>query len=502
MKRLNITILLTMLMSMVRVTAFAHDFEVKNADGVTIYYVKTSNNEVSVSCKGSSPSDYPNEYSGTVVIPSSVTYNGKSYTVTLIDRGAFYNCSNLTSITIPNSVTGVEYGAFSGCSGLTSIVISNSVTGFAHNAFSGCNGLTSIKVREGNPVYDSRGNCNAIIEKSTLKLILGCKNTIIPNDVKCIGKGAFGDCSDLTSIVIPNSVTSIDDGAFGDCSNLTSITIPNSVTSIGRGAFDGTAWYDNQPNGLVYAGKFAYKYKGTMPANTKIRIKDGTLGIGYGAFMFCNSLISIVIPNSVTSIGEAAFMECSSLTSIVIPNSVKSIGSSAFCGCVALKSIVIPNSVTSIGGGAFKVCEGLTSVTIPNSVMSIDDEMFELCSSLTSVTIPNSVMSIGNEAFQDCSSLTLVTIPNSVTKIGNNAFYGCSSLTSITIPNSVTNIGGNAFYKCSSLTSVTVDRKTPISISSIFSNAINATLYVPVGSKAAYMSARFWKQFKSIVEKR
>ena len=148
--------------------------------------------------------------------------------------------------------------------------------------------------------------------------------------VTSIGDRAFYHCSGLTSVTIPNSVTEIGRDAFGGCSGLTSVTIPSSVTSIGRDAFSGTTWYDNQPDGLVYAGKVAYKYKGTMPDNASITIKDGTLGIAGGAFEDCSGLTSVTIPNSVTSIGNGAFINCSGLTDLTIGSSVNSIGASAF----------------------------------------------------------------------------------------------------------------------------------------------------------------------------
>jgi hypothetical protein len=157
--------------------------------------------------------NYP-YYSGEIVIPKTVEYNNEEYTVTSIGEGAFYLCSGLTSITIPNSVTSIGGSASYGCSGLTSIV-----------------------VEAGNTVYDSRDNCNAIIKTETNELVAGCKNTVIPNTVTSIGSLAFYGCSGLTSITIPNSVTSIGSRAFSGCSGLTSITIPNSVTSIGHSAF-------------------------------------------------------------------------------------------------------------------------------------------------------------------------------------------------------------------------------------------------------------------------
>ena len=348
------------------------------------------------------------------------------------------------------------------------------------------------------------------------------KKVVIKDGVTSIGSEAFFYCTGLTSVSIPNSVTSIGNSAFNYCSSLTTITIPESVTSIGSSAFYRTKWYDNQPDGVVYAGKVLYEYKGTMPSNTKIDIKEGTTQIGGYAFSDCSDLTSITIPNSVTSIGKSAFNGCSDLTSITIPNSVTSIGERAFEGCSDLTSITIPNSVTSIGESAFENCSSLTSVTIPNSVTKIEERAFYGCESLTSVTIPNSVTSIGESAFQGCRSLTSVTIPNSVTSIGKYAFY-CSGLTSISIPNSVTSIEKHAF-DCSSLRSIII----PNSVTKIEEGAFNyqsfgasiiceattppschgsafndysyfVNVYVPANSVDQYKAAKEWKKFPNIL---
>ena len=282
--------LFTLLLALVATSAlWAEDFQV---NGIYYKILKDKTNEVEVTFRGLYSASYTNEYSGSVTIPENVTYNGTTYSVTSIGysafadcsgltsvtipnsvtsigNNAFYGCSALTSITIPNSVTSIGDGAFAGCSNLTSVTIGNSVTSIGDYAFSGCSGLTSIVVEEGNSIYDSRENCNAIIETNSNTLVAGCKNTTIPNSITSIGDYAFYGCSGLTSVTIGNSVTSIGDGAFDACFGLTSITIPNSVTSIGNNAF-------------------------------------------YG----CSALTSVTIGNSVTSIGERAFSYCSGLTSV------------------------------------------------------------------------------------------------------------------------------------------------------------------------------------------
>ncbi len=367
--------------------AFAYNTEI---DGI---YYNFSGDEATVTS-----GDWGYLYSGSIVIPESVTYKGNTYSVTSIGISVFYGCSGLTSIIIPNSVTSIGNYAFYGCSGLTSIIIPNSVTSIGDAAFASCSGLTSIVIESTNTVFDSRNDCNAIIETATNTLVAGCKNTTIPSSVTSIGDDAFDGCSGLTSIIIPNSVTSIGDDAFHGCSGLTSIIIPNSVTRIGNDAFYGCS-------GL-----------------TSIFIPNSVTSIGGHAFDGCSGLTSIIIPNSVTSIGYSAFFNCSGLTSIFIPNSVTSIGGFAFHGCSGLTSIIIPNSVTSIGDHAFYGCSGLTSIIIPNSVTRIEDSAFSRCSSLTSVTISESVTSIGKEIFQSCKLRNLLVKCVAPPSIGTDAF--------------------------------------------------------------------------------
>ena len=433
----------TLFMSM---TISAQDFEYGG-----VCYTIIDENSVSVS-NGSG-------YFDDIVIPSSIIHNGHTYSVTQIGNAAFDRNRRLKSLVIPNSVKTIGYRAFNGCWNLVSIVFPDNLESMSGCAIEGTawynnqpNGLIYI----GKMVYKYKGtmaaNTNISIKDGTRvmsdSVFYNCSNLIsvtIPNSVTSIGRAAFFRCSNLTSITIPYGVTSIGSCAFNDCSRLTYVDIPNSVKTIGNNAFQGTAWYDYQPNGLVYVGNVAYKYKGEMPAQSRITLKSGTLGISDNAFSGCSGLASITIPNGVTEIGCNAFQECSGLTTLTIPNSVISIGEGAFRYCDNLKTISLPNSVSSIGPSAFYGCSKLSSIDIPSSVTTIGNWTFEKCSGLTSITIPSSVTSIGYSAFSGCSSLKSIAIPNSVTSIGNYAFTDCSSLTSISLPNTLTYVGYNAF---------------------------------------------------------
>ena len=494
MKHKLFTFFLTLIASVS--TIYASDTQV---DGIW-YDFDSSTKTASVTYRGSAYS----EYSGSVVIPETVTYNGTTYSVTSIGSYAFYGCSSLTSVTIPNSVTSIGDDAFNGCSSLTSVTIGESVTSIGNHAFSWCSSLTSITIP------------NSVTSIGSYAFF-GCSSltsVTIPNSVTSIGMEAFSNCSSLTSVTIGESVTNIGGFAFSGCSSLTSVTIPNSVTSIGEYAFDGCFFLTSVTIGksVTSIGEEAFKWCSSL---TSVTINsDAIVNKAYSydsniSHIFGSQVTEYIIGESVTSIGEEAFRNCSSLTSVTIGESVTSIGYDAFYGCSSLTSVTIKSD--AIVNKQYSLISNLshifgsqvTEYVIGDNVIGIGDDAFSGCSSLTSVTIGESVTSIGDDAFYKCSSLTSITIPNSVTSIGEYAFWYCSSLTSVTIGESVTSIGDDAFYGCSSLTSITCKAATPPTIGNTYAFygvSKSIPVYVPCGCVEAYKAANGWKDFTNIQE--
>ena len=401
--------------------ATAQEFEI---DGIYYNILSEENKTVEITYKGTSYSQYTNEYTLSVIIPSKVSTISALKTTIIENFDAWTSTNKSDDSTSQTSYTlNVEAGnvlkfdwSVSSESNYDWLVItldgteivkkSGTLSGSYEKTFDTA-GSHTLVVKYTKDSEDKRNNDEGKIYNVTLNGFIGGEE--VEYSVISIGEQAFRSCFGLTYVEIPNSVTSIENEAFMECTRLTNIVIPNSVASIGNSAF--------------------YYCTGL----TSVVIGNCVKTIGEKAFCECFGLTSITIPNSVTSIGNLAFYRCSNLTGeLIIPNSVTSIGNNAFGNCTSLTGeLVIPNSVTSIGNGAFYCCSGLTSVEISNSVTYIGSTAFSSCTGLTSVEFPNSVTYIGGSVLSDCSNLTSVVIPNSVTRL-NSVFYGCSSLTSIT----------------------------------------------------------------------
>ena len=462
-----------------------------------------------------------------VVVQAQFTYTTTNGTITITG----YTGSG-GAVTIPDKINGlpvtsITVEAFVSCTNMTSVTIGDTITSIGASAFASCNSLSWVTVG---------------------------------TNVTSIGDWAFFNCSRLWGVYFQGNAPEVGPNAFYGANHAFVYFLPETVgwgtTFAGRPTLSG---YDYAiTNGTVTITGY-YGPGGAVTIPNKINGLPVTSIRDY-AFAECSSLASVTIGTNVTSIGEAAFLGCISLTNVTIPNSVTSIGDDAFFGCGSLTSITvdtlnpayssrngvlfnknlttliecpsrkaggytIPNSVTSIGDSAFAYCTSLTSVTIPNSVTNIGSGAFYDCTSLTNVTIPGSVTSIGNDPFYDCTSLTAITVdasnpsyssiggvlfdrgrttliqypwgkvgsyvvPSTVVSIGNDAFEFCSSLTSVTIPGSVTSIGNAAFYDCTSLTAITVDASNP-SYSSIggvlFDRGRTTLIQYPGGRSGSYV---------------
>lgn len=389
-----------------------------------------------------------------IIIPDSVKEIGGC---------AFEGCTCLTDIFIPDSVTKIEVAAFEGCTSLQSVTIPDSVTEISSSVFKGCSSLTSIVISEGNEVYDSRNNCNAVIETETNTLVAGCAGTTIPKSVTKIGRIAFWERVGMTSIIIPKSVTEIGYSAFEGCKDLSEIVIPPSVTVIDHSLFR------------------------DCTNLTRVVLPKTVTKIKKMAFYGCTNLTEIVIPNSVTEIEDLAFCGCSSLTQIAVPKSLKTLNN-IFCDCSALAKITIPKSVEEIGSHAFSGCCNLSELILPNSVRSIGGYVVYGCDKISHIDVPASVTMIDKDAFVGCENLTSIVvskknkfydsrdncnaiinkqknelfiacagtkmIPDTVTSIASQVFYNHTDLVSIEIPESVQTIGEEAFQECTSLETV------------------------------------------------
>gem|GEM_PF-1937280 len=500
--------------------------------------IETANNKLIIGCLNSIIPNTVTEIADqafrgrapqTLIIPNSVVEIGKE---------TFEESLLLETVSIPNSVKTINGGVFMDCATLREIYIPSSVEEISSWAFIGCSSLEKITVDSENKIYDSRNDCNAIIETATNCLIKGCKNTVIPNTVTKIGDSAFSEVHSngnyfppiygLEEMPIPNSVTSIDDWAFYGCKRLKKIVLPESVTYIGGRAFSKCESLKELKISKTVKELGNYAFSGCSSLE-KIIVEDGNPY--YDSRNGCNAIIetannklitgsiNTVIPNTVTKIRNEAFYGLN-ITNIIIPNTIVEIGEDAFYNCKLLKEIILPESITKINAFTFSG-SGLKNIFIPSSVTYIDDGAFKDCDSLESIAIPNSVKHVGISVFWRCYSLKYVTLSESLTDINSSLFWGCKSLQSIIFPNSVENIGSQALCRCEALETVTLGNSLknldywafylcpalksiyclnptpPTTNEATFANVKvqNVTLYVPTGSLAAYKATSPWNGF-------
>ena len=435
-----------------------------------------------------------------------------------IGSSSFYNCNNLETLHLGDSITSIESWAFYSCSSLRNLHLPATLTNiYGGDCFAHSHVLDTITVDPGNPTFNSAGDCNAVMRTSDNTLVIGCRRTSIPSSTKKIGSHAFDGCTGLSSVALPSGVTTIENNGFSSCYSLQSVSLPIGLTYMGNYAFAGCSSLQSiiLPEGLTSLGSYVFSNCTSLqsivvPGSLQslpyeafsycsglqsVTLQEGLMYIGSRAFIDCSSLQTVSLPNSVTSIDCDVFNGCSSLTqpiynnklfarlpmsyagaytipdniericctalhecnrltSINCPPSVKSIGNYAFYSCDSLQSVTMPDSLNTLSTGAFEYCRSLTSINVPNMVTIIEPYTFHGCQNLQTVTLPDNLNSIGYQAFDNCRSLLSIIIPDPVVTINWRAFVYCSSLTSITFPANLTNLGENLLEGCTNLSTI------------------------------------------------
>ena len=520
-------------------------FEVDN-----IFYNVTSDQQQTVEVASG-------RYSGDVVIPSYVTNESTTYTVTGIGMGAFAENGNLTGITLPPTLTTIGNSAFYACLGIKEITIPESVTyigiqafiscanlntidipaaveTIGSDAFLGCTGLKSINVNANNKNYTSVDGVMFNKDQTTLIKYPASKggSYTIPSTVKTIETNGFFGAGSLTGVTIPEGVETINGfafcgtglrsvslpaslkgtlgaNAFRDCQFLSDVQIqPNSIEVIGESAFYHAISLQSItiPEGVTKTGTYAFE----LSALREIKLPSTFKELGAGTFSQCSSFSNINLPDGVETIGEQAFYGCYSLRAILLPKELKTIGTRAFEGCSGIYTINIPAATTTIGASAFNECSGLTSITVDEanqSFSAVDGILYDkkhtsilMCPAGISgdIVIPEGVTDLGEAVFSGCYGMTGVTLPNTIVNIDFMAFYNCQGLQKVFIPAGVKSIGNTAFGNCYSLNTIICAVPEPLSLQEYTFTGIGTwgvNLYVPEASVEAYKSAPIWSGF-------
>ena len=485
----------------------AYDFKV---DGICYNVITTDDGEKAAEVT----SDDTGYYSGEVVIPETVEYTGQVLTVVRVGAGAFKAAlhplpvddgtgdgdsgkdgqegHDLISVKLPNTVTEIGVSAFENCTGLTSVYFGEGLRDLGAMAFHGCESLQDValppSVRQiGMMAFEgctslSRVNLPEGLVTIGSDAFSGCTSLAsisIPSTVQKLESSAFLGCTSLAAVTIltpecgnwfkgnsyikevtlGESVERIVDAAFENCRNLAAFTVTDNLVFMGKQALSGTAWLASQPAGPVYLGRVLYQCKGELPEESSLEVRDGTQFICANAFEGCSNLQDIMIPSSVDSIGEDTFK-----------------------GCTSLESVMLPDNITTLPTDMFRNCTSLKEVHLPEALARIERGVFQNCSSLKAMTLQEPLVSIGSHVFADCKSLTSIVLPATVKEIDQMVFYQAEQLSLVV-----------SFIQdpCS------VHR----SVFGMTKKGNGATLYIPTGTKDAYIAAGWDKGFSQIVEK-
>ncbi|MBR1377748.1 MAG: leucine-rich repeat protein [Bacteroidaceae bacterium] len=396
-------------------------------------------------------------YSGHVVIPPTVTYNNKVYTVTELGEDCFNSCPDLLSVKIPETVLRIGR-SFSNDERLERVYIPRSVRRIAGANFFMCPNLHTIEVDRRNPYYDSRDHCNAIIETRTATLRCACNASTIPTGVKRLGNNCFNG-TNIEELIVPEGIEELGQYCFSGCGKLRHISLPSTLRHIEMGCFSGCYQLDS------------------------IYIPDGVTSLGRDCFEACRGLRTVRLPDAITTL-DGTFYDCASLTTVNMPKQLKTL-SGTFGRCASLTYFIIPESVTTISSWCFGDCKNLQSIHIPSTLSRIDGPVFRGCTALKSITVAadnpvydsrmgcNAIIETAtNSMIQACQT---TFIPDGVEHLAKQCFADCTELTTLRLPASVVSIGNLCFEGCKKLGSIEVDASNSVYDSREHCNAIITT---------------------------
>ena len=471
------------------IDAWCYDFCVNG-----IYYTVISPTEVAVSCHAPTGGSYT---ANAITIPDKVVYAGEQFTVTAIGKGAFKNCGQVGSVTMPETITAIGEEAFMGCSGLKGITFPLRVSVIDKKAFMGCSKLTSLTIPstiyaiEDSAFYGCSGlksldlgTSVSFISNYAFASCYNLPNVYIPHSVEAICVGAFQDCTALKDVTLDADFMnlSIDGEVFKDCYNLASITslplappdldnqhggldsatfahvtlqVPHSRVDTYRNA---DVWgqfsnimplpYDFQNNGIYYC--IRGDNEASVASNGNANCYNGDVTVPNAVYLYGNKM-------TVTGVSSKAFANNSGIKKVVLPNSITEIGNDAFWQS-SLTQITLPKNITKIDRHTFYGCQSLSSITIPDKVTAICDSAFAYCTGLRNVVLPEGIKTIGQMAFLYAGAFSehlSINLPNTLTDIGNYAFCA-TGIRHLVIPNSIDTIPEGAFSMCAWLESLEI----------------------------------------------
>lgn len=363
-------------------------------------------------------------------------------TVKKIDEMAFNNCTNIKTINIPASVEQIGMRSFGECSSLEAINVD-----FDNEHYSSIDGVLFDAWQDILYQYPPNKSSTSYTIPNSVTWIMAqafqnCDNlerVKLPEYLREISYSCFAECDKLNNVVIPDGVTEIYSSAFENCKSLTDITFSDNTRAYGSNVVYGTLWYDEQPDGIIYTGSVLYKVKGTLPENSEIIVKDGTIGVA--EYAFCTeindygygvggdkNLVSVVLPDGIEYIGQCAFNGCTSLISINLPDSLSDISNSTFSDCEKLNNIILPETLSKVEATLFSGCGSIEEIVVPENVSRIERGAFEGCESLKSITIENPECEIEDTAETICNYCDYDENFNAVTSF-SGTIYGYDNST-------------------------------------------------------------------------